>query len=920
MKFIIVQIKQFEKVKTIQTPALKSLILLAFIATIIFTGSCSRKRNTMVSRAWHNTTSHYNGYFNAREKVQEVAKKLATAQPDKFERTLSIFKLGDDNQAKANYPDLDEAIKKSSIVIQKHSIKIKGKEYCKWIDENYLMVGLAQFYKHDYWTAIEAFQFTASEYKESNSRYDAMIWLTLTYMQLGKMVDAEYVIDFLNNQSKMTPKQKQLFSLVKADYYSKKDDIPNEIKALEEAVANSRKKDDKVRYRFILAQLYQKLGDSRKAYGLYEKVIKMNPYYELAFNAKINRARVFDAESASGGTVKKQLNKMLRDDKNKEYRDQIYYALAGIAKKESKELEEIDLLKKSVATSVSNNNQKAISYLDLGEISFSKKNYRAAQAYYDSTMQFLTKDYPTYDQISNKKSTLTRLVENMMVIENEDSLQAIAKLSEKEREDYIAGIIKKENEEKERQKLEAEKKKQEEIQNENQVNQTLNEENIRKNTNQQIPGAGNGAWYFYNTATLSFGFNEFIKKWGNRPLEDNWRRKEKESQALANSEQGEDKIDMTAYNDSISKLADAKRKEIYLKKLPVTSEALVASNAKIDEAYYNIGIIYREQLKEYPQSRDNFEGLLERFPDSKFKLPSYYNLYRLYSALGNAEKAEYYKNLLLTKYADSDYAKLILNPEYFNNKQQRADIIQTYYENTYKAYQNQQFLAVIERKNEADSLFPPNSLTPKFELLKSLAIGKTRPISDFELSLRDVIAHYPKDSVSITAKNILDYITKNNLNGGKKAVNQEVTDSSKTENINQSDSTQANNELPKTPFAFNPDTIHYFVMVFENKTINLNELKIKISNFNTKFYSVAGYQINNAFIGSEKQYLAVKQFTNREEASSYMETLLSDEEVFDDKSNYEYQVFLISPSNFGKLMVTKDIEGYLNFYDEQYSQ
>ncbi|MBK8846359.1 MAG: tetratricopeptide repeat protein [Bacteroidetes bacterium] len=900
--------------------------VIVFLVLLLVSAGCSRKRSTVVSRTYHNLPAHYNGYFNARERTNEVATRVFDGQADKFERVLDIYKFGDANGAKANFPDLDESIKKTSLVIQRHSIKIKGKEHCKWIDENYLEVGRAQFYKHDYWSAIETFQFTSSEFKESNSRFTAMMWLTLTYMQLGKMLDAEYVLDFLNNQTKMTRAQLQMLNLIKADFNYKKDDIPNTIKFLEEALKHTRKKQEKARYRFILAQLYQKQGETKKAYDLFGKVIKMNPSYEFSFNAKINRARSFDASSEGSGKVKKQLLKMAKDAKNKEYLDQIYYALAGIAKTENKEEEEISLLKKSVSTSMANVNQKAISYLELGEIYFSKKNYRYAQAYYDSTIQFLTKDFPGYEQIANKQLTLKRLIENIMVIEQEDSLQALAKLSKEELEKYVEELIEKENEEAERKKQEEEARKVKELEEQNNANMALMEENQKQNSGFIQPGSG-GSWYFYNQSTISFGFNEFVKKWGNRPLEDNWRRKDKESVAITQVEDEDEKTDTIAKVDMAS--LNKAKKEAYLKKIPQGEKALKASDAKIDEAYYNIGIIYRESLKEYPESRDNFEKLLVRFPESNYKLPTYYNLYRLYSALGDPEKSEYYKNLLLNKHGDSEFAQMILNPEYFNSKQQKADIIRTYYENTYRAYLNKQYAAVIERKNEADSMFPPSALTPKFDFLKTLSIGHLRPVRDFELSLRDIIARYPADSVSGKAKEILDYITKNSLSQST-----QKTEADTTQQVKESDGKipEGDNEeeaqrkmeeeleAKKKLFSFNEDTTHYTMFVFENSGFNSNEFKIKVSNFNSKYYSINSLQINSAMFNSDKQYVTIRQFGKNQEAMDYMNTLMSSEEVFDENSNYEYQLFIISPANFNKLVVNKELDAYINFFDENYNQ
>ncbi|MEO8146308.1 MAG: tetratricopeptide repeat protein [Bacteroidia bacterium] len=873
----------------------------AFALCIMLAMSCSTKKNTFVSRNFHQLNAHYNGFFNARERVKEASKRLATTQKDQYERTLSIFKIGDEAQAKSVYPDMDEAIKKSSIVITRHSMYIKGKEYNSWIDDNYLLIGKAQFYKHDFWAASETFQYVASEYKDSPLRFEAMIWLTQVYMQLGKYVDAEYVIDYLKNEPKFPKEYRGLFYAVAADYYLKKKDDPNAIEMLEKALTAKLKRIDRIRYTFILAQLYQKTGDSEKAFRAYERVIKMNPPYEMAFNAKINRARNFDASSESAANVKKQLNKMVKDEKNKEYLDQVYYALAGVADKENNEPSEIMYLNKSVRASVANNDQKALSYLNLGEICFSKKDYMSAAAYYDSTMQNLSKDFPDYKDIADKKQSLTRLVENLKVILREDSLQRVSSMTPEEREKFVDDIIKKENDEKERIKREELARKESANEEEELKGQALNDEsqNRNKTLNQNAPG---GSWYFYNQSTVSFGFNEFIKKWGERKYEDNWRRKTKESTSgLDQTEEQDSGPDMKEYNDSIAKLDDAKRKAVYLKNVSLSDTAITSSNVKIVEAYYNVGIIYREQLKEYRLSNETFETLLHRFPDNKYKLPSYYNLYRTYLTLKDQEKSDYYKNILLNDYPESEFAKMILNPNYWRETQKKTEILEVFYENTYKAYLNQQYASVIERKSTADELYPKNKLMPKFDYLKALAIGKTKPVSDFEVSLRNIVNSYPNDSVAAAAQNILNYINKSGAPPPPPAPEKTAP-------------------AVDSGFVYKADTLHFFLFIFENKGINAEQLKTKFSDYNIKFYSTKGLTISNAFMTPEKQYIMVKNFSNAQEAVSYYDGVIDNEDVMDGLDETKIQSFVITPANFAKLYVKKDIPSYMTFFEEKYQE
>jgi tetratricopeptide (TPR) repeat protein len=409
--------------------------------------------------------THYNFFFNARERVRTGSASLATSHEDKYDRVLSIFKYGDLTKAKAVFPDMDEAMKKVSIAISRNSMVLKDKkdnkvdERNKWIDDCYLLIGKAQFYKHDFWSSIETFQYISSEYKESDLRPEALLWLCKSYLELGKTVDAEYLLDYLKNDKKFPENLKGDYNAVVAQYHLMKDDVPRAIESLRKASATAIKKDDRSRYTFILAQLLQKQDSLQEAFSNYEKVIKMNPIYEMSFNSRINRARCYDVSSGSGEIVKKELNKMLRDEKNEEYKDQIYYALAGIAQQEKEEQLAINLLNQSIRASTSNTSQLAQSYLALGNIFYKRPEYIPAAAYYDSCLTNLTNDHPDYIDIQSKKNSLERLVKNLKVIQQEDSLQSLAGLSLKEREEKIKSLIAFEDSEKERLKKEEEEKK-----------------------------------------------------------------------------------------------------------------------------------------------------------------------------------------------------------------------------------------------------------------------------------------------------------------------------------------------------------------------------------------------------------------------------------------------------------------------------
>lgn len=873
-------------------------LFIAFITLLLVT-SCSTRRNNIVSRSFHNVTSHYNGWFNARERVKQGAKTLAESHEDKYDRILKVFRYADAQKARAVYPDMDEAIKKVSIVIQRHSIYKDGKEYCNWIDNSYFIMGQAQFFKHDFWAAIETFQYTSSSYPDGDARYDAVIWLAQTYLMLGKTTDAEFLLDYFRNDKSSPQRLKGLFHAVYADFHLQKSNLSQAAEHLEKAAILAKKRDDRIRYLFILGQIYQKLDSTEAAFAKYQKVIKMNPPYEMAFNARINRARAFDVTHADAHKIKDELLKMLKDEKNKEYLDQIYYALAGIAAKEGNEPQAIEYLTLSVSNSTSNQGQKALSYLELAEIYYKHPEYKIASAYYDSTIMNMDKEYPSYFSILSKKESLNRLVENLLIIEKQDSLLALANMTQAEREAKIDAIIKAEEEEKAKQKKLEEEMRDLEKEQEQQFQGQQNFQGQR----QFQQGAG-GNWYFYNMAAISFGVNEFLKKWGDRKLEDNWRRKNKES--IAENIVQEEEVDMSdslarekAYLDSLNAANTSVRKQTYLKNIPSSAAEKMESDKNIIEAYYVIGLIYNEQLDNQQESAAAFETLLARYPDNKYKLQCYYYLYKVYTKMGNTAKADHYKNILLNGFPDSDYARIIKDPDYFRENRKKAEVLSVFYENTFKAYKNRQFADVIDRREQAEQMFPGNVYLPRFDYLKALSIGYTQPVENFEASLKEIIVKYPKDSIRFKAQEILDYIKRKSTPAG--------TDS-------------AESQTEEVKYLYKPDTLHYVIAIFKAGAVDANKLKIKFSNYNNDYYSTAGLTVSDALMGMEMQYILVKTFLGAAEAFEYYSGVLQSETVLSGLRPQDVLMFAISPDNLARLYKDKNTDSYYDFFQANYAE
>lgn len=881
-------------------------IALAVLLPLALTwSSCSNTKDTFVSRTFHNLSAHYNGYYNAGLKLEEATDKLAESHIDHYDRILSVFQYADATKAKAVYPQLEDAMKRTKTVIERHTIIDKrGNEKPnseKWIDDNHLLYGKCQFFKHDYFEAIETFKYVETTYRNDPGHHLGTLWLAKTNLELTQLNEAEQKLDFLRNQSNFPSKSKWELEAVNADFYLQTKNYDKAIEHLTRAAALVKKRDTKIRWLFILAQLHQQKGEFKQAFDLYTHVVKMNPKYEVGFNARLNRARCSDGSSGNNQTVRKELERMEKDPKNKDFLDQVYYALAGLEKNEGNEPGQIENLNKSVRASTNNPNQKALSYLELGKIAFQKHEYRDAQAYYDSTTTNLSNDYPDYTEILNRRNSLTKLVKNLRVIENEDSLQKLAGLTPEQRQQMVESIIQKEEEE---------KRKQQEASQTNQIFQPASPNQL--NSFNKESGSN---WYFYNVQAMGIGYNEFVRKFGERKLEDNWRRSNKQSFGNSTETTEIEPIeDGKPQTDSAGKVVSLdKRKQEMMKSIPADQEAIDKSTGKIIEAYYNVGLIYREQLDDPAASAAAFETLVQRFPESKYKLQCYYQLYRLYTGtVPNSQKAEYYKNLILTKYGDTEYAEIIRNPNYATDKANRKSELELFYEETYRKYLNGEYQAVIQRKNEADVQFPRSVLAPQFELLKALAIGKTQPLSTFEASLMEVIRNNAENPVKDRAQEILDAI---HSTGGNSVPNRNVP------SIEPNPSEAVDTAVaPVSAFDYQPDTTHFVVVIFQNigGALDPSRFKTKLSNFNTTNFGSKNIQVQDLLFGPRNKIFILRSFSNRTDALSYNSTLYDNDEVYGNVSTDQYQEYVISANNLAELIRQMKTDQYEDFYRNFY--
>ena len=875
----------------------KYLLLLALLTT-----ACSTTKNTFVSRNYHNTVSHYNIFFNGTESFKKGIKRAESSQTDNYTKILPLFYYSDKSISQSVTGDMDRAIKKASKVITLHSITAKPelkkgpqsprqkdfynqKEFNKWIDDNYLLMGMSYVYQNQFSLANETFKHIITNFPNQPVTYGALIWLARVYIETGEYREAENILKGLVSDEKMPKKYREDFYTSYADLYLKEKNFPKAAVMLENALELVREKLYRIRYTYILAQVYQEAGEPDKALQAYRKVIKMNPPYEMTFNAKINMAGSFQAGSDEGREIRTLLRKMLKDEKNKDFQDQIYYALANISFKEGDKQEAINLYKLSISKSLANVNQKGMSYLALADIYYAIPEYTLAQAYYDSTMQNIQNTFENYEQLSVKTKSLTHLVENLITYELEDSVQRLAKLPEAELyaviDKIIADVVTKEQEEL--------KRKSEEM-----MDQQFGMMNQNAGATGQQSGAGeSGSWYFYNLNAKSFGQPDFRMRWGTRKLEDNWRRKNK--QVVETFETTDNQGPSETESESKVAVLSTKTREYYLLNIPFTDSAIDISNEKLVNALFNMGEVYRYELKDLDNAVWCFEKLVNEHPEHKLVFASYYHLYEIYGLLNNTQKRESVKNLIISKFPDNPRARILANPDYVKELEEEMSRVSRFYEETYLKYKAADYASTLRNADYAIQQYKNDALLPQFMLLRALSVGQLQGREKLKVELDNLIKTYPEHEVSSYSGELIEYIY---------AMSPE---------IKAADITAQAEEL----FELNPSEIHYLI-ISAVKTVDINQLNFNLINFNLDNFDNLNLGILKSEI-SDRNLLVVQSFGNLEKARRYFLSVGSNRtDIVGNNKNEDVSLLLISAGNYDKLLKENAITKYLLFYEKHY--
>ncbi len=912
-----------------------------------------KRKLPLAKQVYHDITARNNAYFNSDLKMGSVQQNMRAAHVDDYTLILPIYTDRNPELATSYSTDLDMVIKKASTNIKDHEASIYTDNNYMLVAMSYYLKGdyvtaleTFQFVNTEFkekpnkkksskkkkptsskskssskssssskskkGKPMTAAQMKAQQDREAEERMkkieeggsldtpgeeeneeyekdplwwakhqpmrpDAKIWMVDTYTALKKYKEAAAVLTLIDADEQFPHWLRDDLEVARANHFLQKGDYDKAIQPLQWLLEHKGRKRSKVRYNYILAQIYQVRGDNALAVEYYKQVLKGKPDYRMAFNAKISMAKI----AARDNTMEQKeiirlLKKMLKENKNVDFYDQIYYSLAELSLLSGKKDEAIAYLEKSIEVSTSNTNQQALSYLKLAELHFEKEEYVEAQPPYTSAAGLISNEDPRYPDIMGRSEVLKRLVTHVTAIEEQDSLFKIIGMSEVDKMKMVDEILKKQEEE---------FKKSQDQQNQP-IDAIANKPTAGNNDN---PNANKGEWYFYNTALKSSGYNDFVKRWGTRKLEDNWRRKDKTA-AFADNANDTTKTDsITAPTDEFDYFGE---KEKLMASLP-GAEDVKQLNGKMVESYYALANIYRYDLYNLPKAAATYEELLKRIPGSKYEMEVLYNLYLIYDKLGNTAKAEQYKNELLTKYPDSKPAKIIKDPNFLEASNQIKVAVDQHYLNTFQLYRENRLQEAMEQIRLADSLYLTNNhLKPKYDLLNAFIIGQIADLGEYKKALKDIVAKYPNDDVKAKAEEILSYIEK-------------------------SEDVVVKRENNMLRYEFDVDSRHFFMVVVKDSTLKLTDVSTALAQYNDVNRSLESLKVDALALPDGNNLLLVKSFESLDKGRTYLNAVSQSDALAKFPAG-SLQLMLVSDINFNKIIINKEAGTYFEYFDIKY--
>ncbi|KQM66354.1 gliding motility protein [Pedobacter sp. Leaf216] len=916
--------------------ASKNLNFFFIFLSVLLIYGCVANKDTAVDRRFQNLTARYNYIYNSNVLLTEYNESLLQSYADNYEKTLPVYLDPEPQINLVLTPGV--ANKQLDEVITKGQTIINDKSFSNYIDDAYMLLGKANYLKGNYFIASEYFDYTAKTYSSDLKTFImAMNWKARSQMQLNNMVLADKILDTMLRASDELKKDlaEPLATAAQMRIYQKRN--KEAILFLESAIALPADKQLRIRWRFILAQLQEKEKNLQDAYANFTKVEKSNTPFEMYFHANLNRIKLKALLSGVKLNKEEQLLALLKDDKNIDYTDQIYYQVGELFSAEGNFVKAEENYHKSVLKSTRNQNQKALSYLRIADLNFKEfNNYIKAKLYYDSTVMILPKNFPDYENIVKKADNLKYLTDRYTIIAKEDTAQAIAKLPANEREAKVKAYL--------TPKVE--------VSNTGGVisNQYLNDPNFPNQTLNASNNTTGNTFYFNNNAAISNGFGDFKKRWGNRQLEDNWRQSNRSSaqetnQVLAG---GNVATGITPANGELNQAAadQTSIEKQFLDGLPTTPALLATSDQKIIDAYFEIASFYQQELNDKPEANKIYLELIKRYPENNHFVAIYYSLHLNYKGIDEV-KSDQYKQLVLTKFPESNFAKNILDPSYSAKQTEMENIAINNYNVAFDAYAKKDYPNVVKQADDNIAAFPNNDLAPQYAYLKAIAVGRTSKVDALLTEFNLITTLYPNDKIiTPLVRDHLKYIEAN-LDEFKQRplalvdfdanaprfvsqatpiavpVKPLVTDNAivktaepvtvaKPVEVKPTDTNK-----PASIFSEAKSEEYYYVIDVADATLTLSSSRFGIGQFNRGNYPDNDLEHKLVELDND-QLIYITSFIDLEDAKLYESSITGQlKNIMKVPANL-YKGFIISKENFLKLTDRSRINEYLEFLKDAY--
>jgi len=860
--------------------------------------SCALKKNTSLTRFWHSLNTRYNIYYNGAQAYIEGSKEKEKGNKDNYTEQIPLYTVSNKSSRDLGKGNFETAITKAEKAIQLHSIKTKPewnkerrktpediewlsrKEYNPFLWRAWMLMGRSQFYKGEFDEAAATFNYMSRLYKGQPSIYGkARAWLAKCYIESGWIYDAEDVIRNQMRDSIDWRAQKE-WDYTLCDYYLHTGDLTKSAEYLRKVIRHEMRRKQRAREYFLLGQIEAAQGHKQQAYEAFRKVTRMNPPYELQFNARIAMTEVL-AEGQSRKMISR-LRRMARNENNKDYLDQVYYAMGNIYLAEKDTANAIAAYEKGNEKATRAGVEKGVLLLHLGDLYWIKEKYGDAKRCYGEAIGLLDKERPDYEQLSKRSKVLDELVPYTDAIYLQDSLLALSEMPEKERLEAIDRVIKelKRKEKEEQAKLtdaEVEKRKQQ---------YALPEQQKQPETKGALPAAGakGGAWYFYNSQAVMQGKQAFQRTWGRRENVDDWRRNNRtvvadNTEEIDESQLTEEQRDsLAAVRDQVkeeeetdSAQFDPHRREYYLAQIPFTEEQKAECHNIIKEGLFKSGVIFKDKLDNLRLSEKQFDRLRRDYDDYEPKDETYYHLFLLHSRKGDHDVAKTFIDSLTEYCPDSKYTVLLTDPYFEENARFGKHIEDSLYGATYEAFKEDRFQEVYANAAISEKRFPLGDNRDRFLFFYGMARLNDGQPDSCVAAMEKVVSDYPQSPVSEMAGMIINGVRSGRqIYGGKFDLSDVWNRRGITLGNDAIDTTRTFSKERNTEFAF--------LMAYAPDSVNENQLLFQMARYNFTSFMVRSFDIDieNSY---GMHHMIVSGFRNFDEARQYSRLLLQQEGV-----------------------------------------